>query len=155
MGVLKTFGVQEGQGKYYEEAVYSLALLYNVIDREMSGYLKDFDLTLGKLNILLAVRHHGKEEGIRQVEVSKYLIVTPSNMTKLIDKLEKDGLVARSSLKGDRRVNILKVTDKGTKLLDRVWEGYNAKLKNLVSRLDKNKQKHLASLLMEWLEGLI
>lgn len=154
MGVLKTFGVQEGQGKYHEEAIYSLALLYNVIDHEMTVYLKDFDLTPGKLNILLAIKHQGKEEGIRQVEVSKFLIVTPSNMTKLIDKLEKDGLVARSSLKGDRRVNILKVTEKGSKLVDRVWEGYNAKLKSLLSRLDANKQKHLASLLIEWLERL-
>lgn len=155
MGILKAFGIQQGQGKYYEEAVYSLALLYNIIDREMSAYLKDFGLTPGKFNILLAARHQGKEEGISQVEVSKYLIVTPSNMTKLIDKLEKEGLVVRSSLKGDRRVNILRITDKGKSLLDRAWAGYNGKLKGLLSRLDQGKQKQMSSLLIEWLEGLV
>lgn len=154
MGKLETIGVETGKGKYYEEAIYSLALIYNIITDEMTTYLSDFDLTPGKFNILLAIKHHGSNEGISQVEVSKRLIVTPSNMTKLIDKLEKDGLVSRSALEGDRRVNILKITAKGIKLLDSVWEGYNNRLKNLISSLDINQQKNVSALLVKWLENL-
>jgi len=151
---LKRFGVYKGEGKYHEEIVYSLALLYNVINGEISGYLKPYDLSIGKLNILIAIKHHGGDHGIRQVEISEHLIVTPSNMTKMIDKLEGDGLVARSALEGDRRVNIVKITQKGTDLLDSIWEGYNAKLKESVSGLAQDKQKQLAALLTEWFESV-
>ena len=154
MTTLRTFGVEDGQGKYYEEAIYSLALVYNIITNEMTAYLKDYQFTPGKFNILMIIKHQGREEGISQVEVSKRLIVTPSNMTKLIDKLEKDGLVTRSALEGDRRVNILRITSKGSRLLDSAWDGYNKKLKELVSGLELNKQKSLAALLQDWLNFL-
>ena len=154
MSVLETIGVQTGQGKHYEEVIYSLALIYNVITDQMSTYLSEYQLTPGKFNILLAVKHQGGKEGISQVEVSKRLIVTPSNMTKLIDKLEKDGLVTRSALPGDRRVNILKITSKGSKLLDAVWGGYDARLKKILSSLNESQQKILSGLLVSWLENI-
>jgi len=150
MADLSTFGISKARGHYHEEIIYSLALLYNIIGGDIANYLKAYDLTIGKLNILIAIKHHGGEEGIRQVEVSKHLIVTPSNMTKMIDKLEADKLVTRSALKGDRRVNIVKVTKKGVNLLDDIWEGYNEELKKALEPLNMEKQKQLAGLLTGW-----
>lgn len=149
---LKTFGISAGEGRYHEEIIYCLALLYNIVNADIANYLKKYDLTIGKLNILIAVKHHGKEEGIPQVRVSKHLIVTPSNMTKMIDKLEKDELVVRLALQGDRRVNIIKITRKGSDLLDSIWEGYNQILKSSISCLPQEKQKQLSGLLTEWFE---
>ena len=154
MNHLKKYGVQGGPGKYYEEAIYSVALLYSIIDDNLSAYLRTFGMTLGKFNILMAVKHQGGEVGISQVDVSKHLIVTPSNMSKLIDKLESDGLVNRTPLEGDRRVHILKITAQGSKLLDDIWPGYVEKLKGLYGVLKGEKQKTLAYLLGEWL-GLL
>ncbi len=154
MGILGTVGVEAGQGKHYEEAIYTLALIYNIITDEMTRYLSAYELTLGKFNILMAVKHQGGKEDISQVDVSKRLIVTPSNMTKLIDKLEKDAFVTRSSLDGDRRVNILQITPKGSKLLDSVWKGYEDRLQKLLSSLSPSEQKVLASLLGKVLENV-
>ncbi len=154
MTSLKAFGVDDGKGKYYEEAIYSLALIYNVVTNEMTTYLDQFNLTPGKFNILMIIKHQGKNDGIPQVEISKRLIVTPSNMTKLIDKLEKDGLVERSALEGDRRVNIMNITSKGSKLLDAVWPGYIEKLKKLIGGLNQGQQKDVSELLKVWLAKL-
>jgi len=154
MADLSTFGVSKGNDNYHEEIIYSIALLYNIVGGDIANYLKEYDLTIGKLNILIAIKHHGGEEGIRQVEVSKHLIVTPSNMTKMIDKLEADTLVTRSALEGDRRVNIVKITKKGSDLLDSLWEGYTEKLKNATKYLNAGKQKQLAELLTEWFEKI-
>lgn len=49
MGILDTFGVETGKGKNYEQAIYSLVLIYNVITDEMTRYLADFELTPGNL----------------------------------------------------------------------------------------------------------
>src|SRR3989338_2671260 len=97
MANLETFGVIKGAGRWHEEIIYSLALLYNIVSSAVEHYLKAHDLTIGKLNILIAIKHHGGDKGIRQVQISNHLIVTPSNMTKMLDKLEKDKLVARSA----------------------------------------------------------
>jgi len=88
------------------------------------------------------------------VEVSKHLIVTPSNMTKLIDKLEGEGFVVRSACEGDRRVNVVKVTKKAEELLDRLWGLYIEKLHKFMEPLSKKEQDALAALLVKWLAAL-
>ena len=102
----------------------------------------------------MVIKHHGKNDGMPQVQLSKYLILTPSNMTKLIAKLEKEGLVERSALKGDRRVNITRITKKGSDLLDRVWETYNEQLLVLTAQLTKNDQEILSKILIAWLKEM-
>ena len=119
------FGYIIGQGRYHEEIIYSMALIYNVIKSRITTYLRPYHLTIGKLNILLVIKHQAGIEGIKQIDISHHLIVTPSNMTKMIDKLETDDLVLRNALSGDRRVNIVTLTEKGKQLIDDLWEGYN------------------------------
>jgi len=155
LGMLKTFGVKEGEGLYHEEAIYSLALIYNLVHNRVAQYLKPYNLTPGKFNVLVAIEHHGADQGIPQVDVSKHLIVTPSNMTKLIDKLEKEKLVKRFRLKGDRRVNITKITPQGKQLINDIWDGYKAVLKTFSCHVNQNDQKILADISKGWLEQLL
>lgn len=154
MADLSQFGIVQNEGKYSQEIVYTLALVYSLIDNEIANYLAPFNFSIGKFNTLVAIRHHGGKNGIKQVEVSQHLIVTPSNMTKMIDKLSKEGFVTRSPLDGDRRVNILKVTEKGEKILDKIWPGYLEAIEKMTAQLNKSKQKQLSGLLAEWFLGL-
>jgi len=148
---LKTFGVKPGEGRYYEEIIYSLALLFNIISNEVANYLKSYNLTIGKMNILMAIKHQGGREGIRQVDISKHLIVTPSNMTKMLDKLEKDRLVTRNDLMDDRRVKLIKITERGSRLLDEIWPGYDAIIKDIIKDIPIKNQEQLAAILTTWL----
>ena len=149
---LKTFGVSRGEGQYQDEIVYSIALLYNIIITSIENYLQTFNLNTGKMNILLVIKNRAGEEGLSQVDISKYLIVTPSNMTKMLDKLEKEGMVKRYALAGDRRVNRVKITKKGSDLLDAIWNGYQERIKIAVEPLALEQQQKLATLLVGWLE---
>jgi len=146
---LDQYGISQEWNRQ-EEIVYCTALMYNKVSGLISNYLKEYNLTIGKFNILMALKSYGGVEGIKQVEVSKHLIVTPSNMTKMIDKLEKEGLVTRSALEGDRRVNIVKITKKALNLIDTVWNGYNKVIQNSVQGLTQVQQKQLAGLLKIW-----
>ena len=151
---LQRYGIIEGETRSQEKAIYSLALIYNVCHNELAAFLRPYDLTPGKLNILVAIRFHGGKAGLSQVEVSKHLIVTPSNMTKLIDKLQAEGFVTRSAYEGDRRVNVVKVTKKAEELLDRIWGPYVEKLQKFMEPLSKKEQDTLAALLVKWLAAL-
>lgn len=150
MSDLQGFGITTGQGKYYEEGIYSLVLLYNKLNAKITDYLKPFNLSPGKFNILMVVKHQGGKEGVSQVDVSKRLLVSPANMTKLITKLEADELICREVSVEDRRFNVVKVTEKGSRLLDKIWEGYNNLLKEFYGANLDSDQKKIAKLLMRW-----
>lgn len=153
--MLKAFGIGEGQKKYYEEAVYSLTLINNIINKNISAQYAQYNLTPGKFNILMVIKHVGREKGIKQVDISKNLILTPSNITKLIDKLEKEKLVTRSAPSGDRRVNIVTITEKGSSLVDMASIGSVGEFKKMAGKLSQEKLKKMSSLLMEWLNLLL
>src|SRR3989338_1794577 len=108
MADLKFYGINTQSDQAEMTLVHSLALLYNVLANEISPLLNEYDLTPGKFNALMIIKHQGKEEGISQEEISKKLIVTPSNMTRLLDKLEHEKLIERLALEGDKRVNLVK-----------------------------------------------
>ncbi len=154
MTKIAKYGVAQGQGKYHEEIVYSLALLYNIIYQDISDYLAPFDMSVGKFNLLMIVKHRGGDIGLKQVDISRHLILTPSNMTKLIDKLEEDKCVERLAQEGDRRVNIIRITAKGSRLLDDIWPGYEAILKKFSQSLNLSRQKQMARLLTGWFEQI-
>lgn len=154
MGVLENFGVETGQGKYQEEIIYSVALLYNHWNNRMSSYLKHYHLTPAQLNVLLVIRHQGKGAGISQVEIGKKLIATASNLTRLLDKLEQEGLAVRRAESEDRRVKKVHITDKGSQLLDEIWPRYNQELIYCLEGLPVEDQKAVAGILVKWL-GII
>ncbi|MCD4781976.1 MAG: MarR family transcriptional regulator [Candidatus Omnitrophica bacterium] len=151
MDYFRSFGITLGQGKFYEESIYGIVLLYNLLNNAMISCLKEFDLTPAKFNVLMTIRHQGETEGISQVEISKHLIVTPSNMTRLLDKLEREKLVHRFDRKNDRRVNVVRITERGSSLLDRVWPGYNRMLKKVGSQLNLADQRKLSQLVIKWI----
>jgi DNA-binding MarR family transcriptional regulator len=144
-------GVTVGEGKYHEEAVYGISLVYAMLFNEMSLYLEQFDLSPAKLNVLMVIRHQGTAQGISQVEIGKRLMVTESNMTRLLEKLGRQGLIMRSPLPRDRRVKLIKMTSKAIKLLDTVWPQYQENINRLASRLSKPEQQEISILLQKWL----
>lgn len=155
MDYLKSFGIETGEGKYHEEAFYGLILTYNVLFDRIAGYLQTWGLTPAQFNILLVLKKHGNEEGISQVDISKKLIVTASNTTRLLEKMEKEKLIVRTPRLEDRRVNMVHLTPKGTALLDKVWPEYERQIKNAVAVLSLKDQKETASLLIRWLQLLV
>ena len=155
MDYFKSFGIEAGKGRHYEEVIYSVILLYNLINNEISSYLSHFNLSPGKFNVLMVIKHQGGEEGISQVDISKKLIVSAPNMTRLLDKLEKEKLIERFTQEGDRRVKLIKITEKGSRLLDDAWPGYTTKLKGLMAEVSQGDQKELSRLLTNWLGTFI
>ena len=113
MGIFRELGMREGKDRINEEVVYNIARAYTLIENYATKFLATYNLSSAKFNIMLVVKHAGKEKGIAQNAISKLLLVTTSNMTRMIDKIEQDGYVERLNHKGDRRVNLIKITKKG------------------------------------------
>jgi len=67
------------------------------------------------------------EEGrLIMSELAKRVLLTRSGMTRLTDRLEKQGLLKRESCPNDRRAIYVVITEKGLQERERAWEVYRA-----------------------------
>jgi DNA-binding MarR family transcriptional regulator len=67
-------------------------------------------------------------------------MLTTSGITRVIDRLERDGLVARSACPTDRRGSLATITESGTERLDAVLPGHLDLLEKwFTGQLDKDQ----------------
>ena len=73
--------------------------------------------------------------------------VAPPSITKVVSKLESDGLVIRSPDPGDRRVCRVAISPEGAALLEESRRRKTAWLTARISELDPDRQRRLAAAL--------
>lgn len=134
--------------------IYSVGLLWGKINSRLDEVLKEFNLNVSKFNILMIIKHVGGYDGIQQNEISKRLLVSASNITKLLDKLEKDGMITRNSKKDDKRVKLIRITDFASKLLDSAWAKYSKEIQLLSACLNDESAKKIENKVVEWLTNI-
>lgn len=78
----------------------------------------EFDVTLPRFDLMAALYRH--PEGMKMSSLSKFLMVSNGNVTGIVDRMEKDGLVIRSQPDGDRRSWIIKLTKTGTQFFEKM-----------------------------------
>jgi len=154
MEILKRFGIELKKDNFQEAAIYGIACAYALMEKQISDYLRSFNLTPAKFNAMMIIKHIGKDKGLSQVQIGRHLIVTASNMTRLLDKLNKEGYIERFGLKGDRRVNLVRITKKGSEILDKVWPGYYKKILEIADLLGREDLKQIASIMVKWCNRL-
>ena len=154
MDYFQAFGIEAGKGKYYEEAFYGLVLVYTVLFDKVAGFLHAYALTPAKMNVLMIVKHQGGEEGLSQREIGNRLMVTASNMTRVVDKLEREKLIERRGRSGDKRVKIIRITKRGVQILDNAWPGYMKIMKEAMDKLPEADQKILSEMMWRWFKAL-
>lgn len=63
-------------------------------------------------------------DGLRQYEIAERILLSKHNLTRLLDRLEAQGLVVRGACPEDARGNIVSITAKGRSLRKRMWPIY-------------------------------
>lgn len=101
------------------------------------------DLTMSQFAVLEALLHLGP---MSQGEVCAKLLLSGSNITTVIDNLEKRKLVRRVRRTDDRRVVDVSLTDPGRKLIARLFPAHARRITNLFSALTPKQQDQLADL---------
>ena len=80
-------------------------------------------------------------------EIGAKMMVTVSNLTGIVDRLEQKKLVLRKRDETDRRVVHVKLTDKGTNLYKSTIPLFERSIAEIFSSLDLPHQKELSALL--------
>lgn len=92
--------------------------------------------------------HRAGEAGLRQYEICEEVLLTKHNLSRLVDRLERESLVERRSCPEDGRGNMVRITPAGSDLLRRMWPVYGRVLhEEIESRLTKSELEDLSRIL--------
>lgn len=100
----------------------------------------DANLTDAQFNLMFLLKYQF-EDGATQTALSQSILVNRANVTGLIDRLERDGLVERRSLKGDRRANAIFLTKAGSKRLALAEKPYLKAIEAIAAEVDESERE--------------
>lgn len=110
---------------------------------------RPYGLTGAQSDVLRVLHGQGP---LSSAHLSRTLSVTPSNITLIIDNLEKKGLVNRTRQHNDRRIVLIELTARGAALGASLPDPVESKLTAWLSDLDPRQVADLQEAVMQILK---
>jgi DNA-binding MarR family transcriptional regulator len=127
-----------------EEAFLNLQRTAEYLRAQSAAWLKNWDLSLTQYNVLRILRGAGKP-GLACNEIGARMVTPDSDITRLLDRLEKKGLIERWRDKRDRRVVMARATRPALKMLARLDPPARDSAKELMDKLSASELSALNS----------
>ena len=121
-------------------ALINLMRCTNSLSSRINKTCLDSDLTESQFGVLEALYHLGS---LNQKKLAEKLLVSPGNITMVIDNLERRDLVKRERSKEDRRYININLTNKGNNLIKKILPTHIKSIVNEFSCLSLSEQDQL------------
>ena len=115
--------------------------------RIRSKFRENFSVTLPQFDVLSELEH--ANETLTMSQLSKELMVSNGNITGVVDRLEKNGLVKRVRPDHDRRIQFIELTDTGAAEFKRMAQHHEQWLEELFSGVSADEMNKLQALLLK------
>ncbi|RYG65382.1 MarR family transcriptional regulator, partial [bacterium] len=124
----------------------------NAFGANFEALFKEHGLTSAQYNTLRILRD-APREGLSCQQISNALIQRDPDVTRLADRMEERGLVVKERAKNDRRVVLVKLTDKGIRLVNELdWPVAQRHIEGLTS-LSPAERRQFLELLQKLLDA--
>jgi DNA-binding MarR family transcriptional regulator len=127
------------------EAALNLLLAAGFLQDETARLFEEFELTPAQYNVLRILKGAGPD-GHPRCEIARRLIVRAPDLTRMIDRLERRGLVERARSAEDRRHSLTRITGSGLALVERMRPATAALNRALSRRLSAGEVATLSRL---------
>jgi len=101
------------------EAMLNLMVAADTVRTMSNRVLAVHEITGGQYNVLRILRGAG-DAGHPRCEIAVRMIERAPDITRIIDRLEKQDLVIRDRADEDRRLSVTRISRKGLDLLERI-----------------------------------
>ena len=144
MSLKEELGLNRGMEVLAHEAILNIYHTVSCLKKAADDFFKTYGLTDVQFNLLMLLKYQTpNNSGMTQAGISKMMLVNRANITMLVDRMEKAALVERTAAPGDRRSNIVIMTEKGKALLEEVETLYGQRIQTVMSDLDDEQQNQL------------
>lgn len=128
------------------EANLLVARTYGALSNVVAGYWAEFGLTGHRYNVLRLLTL-AEDSRLPMKDIATGLNVGTTNVTSLIDGLERDGLVRRVNAQDDKRITYAQLTEEGEKRFFAVYPHSSRRLRKAWSVLSDEEKEILVHLL--------
>jgi len=129
-----------------QEAVLNILVCSNHIKSRIETVCLKYGITQAQFNVLRIL--NGKyPEGYPRCDIISRMVEPAPDVTRLIDRLIKQGLVERYTSDKDRRLSIARITKKGRNVLKRIKPKIDSLFSIVSNKLNKTERKQLSILL--------
>jgi DNA-binding MarR family transcriptional regulator len=129
-----------------QQATLGLLRTADAIKRGLAQVIEPHGITTQQYNVLRILRGAGAE-GLPTLTIGERMIEQTPGVTRLVDRLERKGLVVRTPCPTDRRRVFCRITPKGLELLDELDDPVNRCDAKALSILPQSELDSLISLL--------
>lgn len=112
---------------------------------DFNRYTRGAGLSLPQMTILLHLHYQGPNE---VTQICEMMQVTPAGASQMIDRMVQQGMVRREEVPGDRRVRLVKLTDKGRKVVMESIAARQAWIEDLVAGLPPAEVERIGNALL-------
>lgn len=126
----------------------SLLRAADLLSQQANLLIKSAGLTPAQYNVLRILRGAGPA-GLPCSGIGERMISRDPDMTRLLDRMEKNNLITRERQKHDRRVVNTRITSEGLKLLKKLDQPVHDLHKRQFRHMALSRLKQLAELLEE------
>lgn len=126
-----------------QEAILNLLVAADSVRDSFDRACVSLGITVSQYNVLRILRGI-HPEGHPRGEIARRMIERAPDVTRLIDRLEKQGFVARDRTERDRRLSISRITPAGLELLDRLEPHVRRVHEQIAGRLNRDDQLELS-----------
>jgi len=128
-----------------EAAFLELLRTTDKLSRALVPILKVEELSMTQYNVLRILR--GAPDGLPCGEIANRMITRDPDITRLLDRLEKRGLISRSRETQDRRMVLTRILPEGLKLLEKLDEPVENGHRQQLGHLGRERLTQLSELL--------
>ncbi len=128
-----------------QEALLNLLVVADFLHEKLDRVCAKHGITHGQYNVLRILRGV-YPNGHPRCEISARLLERAPDVTRLVDRLEKEEFVQRDRSTEDRRLSITRITKKGIKLIDKMTPEIEEMSKSFSSKLSKQEMKTLSEI---------
>lgn len=126
-----------------EEAMLNLMVTADHIRTLLDRVCVDYGITHGQYNVLRILRGV-HPEGHPRCEISARMLEKAPDVTRLVDRLETQGLVRRSRSEVDRRLSITLITANGLSLLEEMEPALEGVARYFAERVSRRDARELS-----------
>ena len=143
--ILKKRLKQQKFSSVEQEGLLNLFIASNYLHSKLDTICYGFRITLAQFNVLRILKG-AHPEGYPRGEIIRRMVEPAPDVTRLIDRLIKEGLVERFYSDEDRRLSLARITKKGINLLTKINPEVDKFISDYSSSLNKSEKEMLSNI---------
>ena len=143
--ILKKRLKQQKFSSVEQEGLLNLFIASNYLHSKLEVICNNFKITLAQFNVLRILKG-AHPNGYPRGEIIRRMVEPSPDVTRLIDRLIKEGLVERFYSDNDRRLSLARITKKGINLLTKINPEVDKFISDYSSSLNKSEKEMLSNI---------